>query len=76
MEMKISTDEPSRTGCENFAMLLSAVPDFTRWSPAEKRDLAAIIRAKSGHDEMRYLHLLQCHHSLRAAVLELGSKAL
>lgn len=74
--MEIPTDEPSRTGCENFAMLLSALPEFARWSPAEKRDLAAIIRAKSGRDEMRYLHLLQCHHRLRAAVLELGSKAL
>jgi len=35
--------------------------------------LEAIVAAKQGPDEVRYLHLLQRHARLRAAVLQLGS---
>ena len=72
----MSTDElsqPERSALENFAAVLALVPDFPRWSPDQKRKLAAIIRAKAGRDEARYIRLLQSHQPLRAAVLRLGS---
>jgi len=64
---------PERTAMENFAAVVALAPDFPRWSKDEKRKLAAIIRAKAGADEARYVRLLQSHSRLRAAVLRLGS---
>ena len=43
-----------------------------RWSAGEKAAVEAIVRAKSGRDEARYLHLMQRNARLRAAVIELG----
>jgi len=57
----------------NFAMVLSLVPELKSWKAEEKRSLVEIIRAKSGRDEMRYLHLMQRHDKLRAQMLRLGS---
>jgi hypothetical protein len=74
LKMRIPADEPSRTSFENFALVLSMAPGLARWSASEKRDLRAIIRAKLGRDEMRYLHLLQRHDRLREVLVELGSK--
>jgi hypothetical protein len=74
LRMRIPADEPCRTSFENFALALSVVPGLARWSASEKRDLRAIIRAKLGRDEMRYLHLLQRHDRLRAVLVELGSE--
>ena len=59
---------------QNFALISALIPDLRSWSPSEKRALLEIIRAKSGPDEMRYLHLLQAHGRLREALLSLGSK--
>jgi hypothetical protein len=42
------------------------------WSDGERAAVEAIVRAKSGRDEARYLHLMQRHVRLRAAVIELG----
>jgi len=64
---------PRRAVLENFAAVLALVPDFPRWAPDQKRKLAAIIRAKAGPDEARYIRLLQSHSRLRAAMLRLGS---
>jgi hypothetical protein len=58
---------------ENFALVLALIPDLARWTPQEKRDLIAIIRAKVGRNEMRYLQLLQKHARLREELLKLGS---
>jgi hypothetical protein len=74
LKMRIPADEPARTSFENFALVLSMAPSLARWSASEKRDLRAIIRAKLGRDEMRYLHLLQRHDRLREVLVELGSK--
>jgi hypothetical protein len=43
------------------------------WSGEERTAVEAIVRAKSGPDEARYLHLMQRHARLRAAVIELGA---
>jgi hypothetical protein len=42
------------------------------WGAAERAAVEAIVRAKSGPDEARYLHLIERHARLRAAIIELG----
>ena len=64
-----------RWAFDNFAVTLSLVSDLKRWSPDEKRLLLAIIRAKSGPSETRYLRLLQRHARLRNALVQIGSQA-
>ena len=57
----------------DFAMVLSLVPDLSRWTAEEKSSLRAIIAAKSSRTELRYVKLLQNHARLREAILKLGS---
>jgi len=65
--------QPEHAALEDFAAVLALVPDFPRWPADEKSKLAAIIRAKAGADETRYVRLLQSHPRLRSAMLRLGS---
>ncbi len=58
---------------ENFAMVLSLVPELASWSRQEKQALLQIIRAKPAANEMRYLHLTQNHRRLREMLLRQGS---
>jgi hypothetical protein len=58
----------------NFAVVLALVPGVARWTPNDKRALIAVIRAKAGSDESKYLRLLQRHETLRDALLKVGSK--
>jgi hypothetical protein len=67
-------NDPVRKSFENFAMLAALFPELRSWSSPEKNALLQVIRAKSGADEMRYLHRLQAHGRLRAAMFRLGSK--
>ncbi len=62
-----------RDAFRDFALVLDLVPDLSRWSRAERTGVAAIIRAKAGRGERRYLRLLQRHGRLRAALIGLGS---
>jgi hypothetical protein len=57
----------------NFAFALSLVPDVVRWTLEEKRALLAIIRAKAGPNETKYLRLMRGHDRLREAFLRAGS---
>jgi hypothetical protein len=57
----------------NFALALSLAAEIKSWSAAEKKALVAIIRAKAGPDETRYLRLLQQHEKLRTTFLRAGS---
>jgi hypothetical protein len=57
----------------DFALLAWLIPELSTWTDDDKRSLGAIIRAKSGRDEMTYLRLLQKHGLLRRAMLRLGS---
>jgi hypothetical protein len=63
-----------RTAFADFAMVISLVPDFVRWSSKEKAALRAIIAAKSAKTEQRYQQLLQKHRRLRVAMLRIGMK--
>jgi hypothetical protein len=67
-------NDPVRKSFENFAMVAALFPGLRAWSSREKNALLQAIRAKSGADEMRYLHLLHANSRLRAAMLRLGSK--
>ena len=62
-----------REAFAGFALVLGLVRDLPRWERGEKQALAKVIRAKAGPRESRYLHLLQRHARLRAAVIRLGS---
>lgn len=52
---------------------LSLIPDVAEWTALEKRKLGAIVRAKQGREESRYLRLMQGHKRLRDALIQLGS---
>lgn len=70
-----SEDEPvPDANFQNFAMVLSLVPDLRSWSTLKKSGLLQIIRAKSGRNEMEYLRRLRTHPKLRRELLKLGSK--
>jgi hypothetical protein len=44
----------------------------TRWSPAERRALVEVIRAKGGRRESDYVHRFNAHRRLRASLLRLS----
>jgi len=58
---------------ENFAPVLTEIPDLSSWTLDEKQALVQIIRAKSKPDEMLYLRLTLRHARLRRGLLRLGS---
>ena len=57
----------------NFALVLALVPGVARWTSEEKRALVAIIHAKAGANESKYLQQLQQHSTLRDALVRMGS---
>jgi len=73
--MAIPREALPRRAFSDFGLVLAGIPDLARWSPAEKRAVADVIRAKSGPSERRYLRLLQRHPRLRRALIRLGTRA-
>src|SRR5215468_3349720 len=47
-------DRVSGVDFQNFAMMLSLIPDLDSWSTLDKSTVLQIIRAKSGRNEMAY----------------------
>jgi len=64
-----------KTAFDNFALVLTTLPDLEEWSKQEKKNLLRVIRVKSAPDELQFLHLTQQHYRLRRAVISLGSAA-
>ena len=64
-----------RQAFENWSLVLAMISGLRGWSRHEKQDVATIIRAQAGPNEMRYLRLTQKHARLRAELLRLGSRA-
>jgi hypothetical protein len=62
-----------RAVLDDFAPLLSLVPDLSRWTKSEKQALVAVIQAKAAKNEVEYLRKLQHHDKLRNALLRLSS---
>jgi hypothetical protein len=58
---------------ENWSLVLTQIPNLSRWTPEEKHQLIKIIRAKCASTEMPYLHQTQNHPRLRSELLRLGS---
>jgi len=58
---------------ENWSLVLTQIPNLTRWTSEEKHRLIKIIQAKSAKDEMPYLRQTQHHPRLRDELLRLGS---
>jgi hypothetical protein len=71
--LNISSAKWNNNALEDLSLVLALIPDLARWLAPEKRALVAIVRAKSGAPEWRYLRLLQRHVRLRAALIEIGS---
>jgi hypothetical protein len=69
-----SWNERQRWALGNFALVLSLVPQVKRWNAAQKQALVAIIKAKAGPDETKFLRLIQHHDELREAFLAVGRK--
>ncbi|HEX8145526.1 MAG TPA: hypothetical protein VF553_23355 [Pyrinomonadaceae bacterium] len=65
--------EHERRAFENLALVLALIPDMSRWTKDEKREVARIIRAKAQAQEADYLRLMQQHQRLRRAIIKLGS---
>jgi hypothetical protein len=63
-----------RQSLENWSLVLNQIPNLSRWTLDEKRQLIKIIRAKSASNEMSYLRQTQRHPRLRKEFLRLGSK--
>lgn len=58
---------------DDFAPLLSLIPELNHWTKAEKQALVALIRAKAAKNEVEYLQELQHHLRLKMSLLQLGS---
>ena len=71
-DVAIAAFESGAAAFADFAAVLLLTPDVPRWTAEEKGALGEIIAAKAGRTELRYLHLLQKHPRLRAAILKLG----
>lgn len=61
-----------REAWQRWGPLLAALPGVESWTPAEKRGLVEVVRAKGGRSELDYAQGLQEHPRLQAALLELA----
>ena len=61
-----------RLAWERWAPLVRILPGVGRWSPAEKRGLIEVIRAKGGRRESDFVALFDRHRRLRSAILRLS----
>jgi hypothetical protein len=61
-----------RQSFERWAPLALLLPGVSRWSAAEKRALAGVMRAKGGVRETDYVRAFDGHAKLRAAVAKLA----
>lgn len=63
-----------RLAWERWSPLVLALPGVARWSQAQRRALAAVVRAKGGKRESDFVRLFDAHKPLRRALLELGRR--
>ena len=57
-----------RLAFRRWAPLVAILPGLERWTAAEKRALAAVIRAKGGRRESDFVRLFDAHRKLRGAI--------
>jgi hypothetical protein len=61
-----------RQAFERWAPLALLLPGVTRWSAAERRALAAVMRAKGGRRESDFVRAFDAHGKLRAAMAQVA----
>ena len=61
-----------RLAWDRWAPLVRILPGVARWSPAEKRGVVEVIRAKGGRRESDFVALFDRHRRLRRALLRLA----
>jgi hypothetical protein len=66
---------PEQMALERLPPILVLILDLPRWTPAEKRALVRIIKAKGGRREAAYIGLLREHHRLARSLRELANSA-
>jgi hypothetical protein len=63
----------ARLAFRRWAPLVTILPRIARWTPAEKRGLAAVIRAKGGTHESDFVRLFDAHRKLRRSIATLAA---
>jgi hypothetical protein len=58
----------------DLSLVLAMVPSVAKWSEPEKSLAAQIVAAKARADEALYLSKMQKHASLRASLIQFGSR--
>jgi hypothetical protein len=66
-------DSPTQAALKGLAPALALLDDLTSWTAAEKRALAALVRAKSAPNELRYARLASSHPRLARALAAASS---
>ena len=72
VESSCKWSPPERQAWERWSPLIVALPGLERWTRRDKRAAAAIISAKGARREVDFLHRLDRHARLRAAIDELA----
>ncbi len=58
-----------RRSFERLSVLMGLIPDLGKWSPTEKKSLVALMRAKGGISERRYIRAIRGHARLQTTLL-------
>jgi len=66
---------PERMALDRLSPILDLIPDLHDWTPAEKRALVRIIKAKGAPRQLRYVHLLRQHTRLFGSLESLARSA-
>ncbi len=64
-----------RMALERLSLILALLPDLPHWTPAEKRALVRVVRAKGGPRESHFVRLLREHARLARSLQELAGPA-
>jgi hypothetical protein len=64
---------PEQTAMERLSPILALIPDLARWSPAEKRALVRVIKAKGARRESGYIRLSREHAGLARTLHDLAN---
>jgi len=62
-----------RRALRDWAPLVLALPNVTRWSASNRSRLADVVRAKGGPHQLDFVRRFDAHARLRGALLSLGS---
>ncbi len=63
-----------RLAWERWGPVVAAIPAVRRWPIADRRALAAVIRAKGGRRESDFVARFDAHAKLRRAILRLAER--